>query len=188
MVKVAIWCRHVVDNIIGIENKLPWHVPSDIEKFRRIIDGQNIVIGRHTYESLPNKDLPADKIFILTSKEKLEVADKTRHFIGDNIRMFKDFEEDLYICGGAKVYDEFILSKSRLMPEIIVDCVYHGEIDSNLKGKKIDITKSVETMNKEYRKISSDYEKDNVTTTIYIKKGEFVDQMILRSLLHDIEA
>lgn len=45
MAKVAVWCRHVGDNIIGIGSQIPWSVPSDVQKFVRIITGQDVVMG-----------------------------------------------------------------------------------------------------------------------------------------------
>ena len=48
MTKVAIWCRHQKDNIIGIGSDIPWNVPSDAQKFVRMATGQNVVVGRKT--------------------------------------------------------------------------------------------------------------------------------------------
>ena len=62
MTKIAIWCRHDKDNIIGIGPQIPWHIPSDFKRFRRITNGTNIVCGQTTYESFPNRTLPNRKM------------------------------------------------------------------------------------------------------------------------------
>lgn len=187
MVKVAIWCRHLAGDIIGIGSKIPWSVPSDVAKFVRIISGQNVVMGRKTYESLPQQDLPAEKIFILTKQEDYPVADENRHLAVHDLREFKNWEEDLYIAGGAEIYEQFLTGGGKLKPEIIVDCVYNGDINVQSGGEEISITPCIEVMEREYRPITLGYEKDQVTTTIYLKKGEFVEQAVLKSLLQDIE-
>ena len=45
MTKVAVWCRHKDDNIIGIGPQIPWHVSSDFKRFKRITEGKNLVAG-----------------------------------------------------------------------------------------------------------------------------------------------
>ena len=179
MTKVAIWCRHQGDNIIGIGPNIPWHVKSDFKRFRRITEGQNLVAGETTYESFPNRTLPNRKIFVLTFNEDYEVSDKANHFVVNDINDFKGFEEDLYISGGASIYKLFMTGSSKLMPEIVVDCMYKGELDSSLEGQKVDITPSIEALHKFYRQISPDYEQDNITTTVWVRKGEFIEQAVL---------
>lgn len=186
MTKVAIWCRHAGDNIIGIGKQIPWNVPSDLHKFHQIVNEQNIVVGRSTYETLPESFNNAS-IFVLTSNPKYVVRNKSNHQVVTDIRDFKDFEEDLYICGGAKVYEAFMDGNPKLLPDIIVDCVYHGELTS-LKGEPANITTCVELLTKKYFKMTADFMQDNVTTTLYIKRGDFVDQAVLKSILAIVEA
>ena len=187
MTKVAIWCRHQKDNIIGIGPDIPWNVPSDAQKFVRMATGQNVVVGRKTYETFPERTLPEARIFVLTSDSDYEVSDVQKHFAIGNLKMFKDFDEDLYIAGGAKVYEQFFTTAPKLLPEIVVDCVYRGELNPECKGEIADITSCIGVLNKKYVKISCDYEKDNVTTAIYVRRGEFVDQAVLKKLLSEIE-
>lgn len=181
MTKVAIWCRHEGDNIIGIGANIPWNVPSDTQKFNRLVENQNIIVGRTTYETLPNS-FNNEEILVLTSRPKYELRNKKLHQIVNDIRLFKDFEEDLYICGGAKVYYDFMSGGPKLMPDIIVDCIYHGELLS-ATGQIAEITPCIEIMDSQYFKMSDNFKKDNVTTSIYIKRGDFVDQSVLKSIL-----
>lgn len=188
MTKVAVWCRHVGDNIIGIGPNIPWHVKSDFKRFRRITEGQNLIAGETTYESFPNRTLPNRKIFVLTFNEGYEVSDKANHFVVNDVNDFKDFEEDLYISGGASVYKLFMTGSSKLMPEIVVDCMYKGDLDPSLEGPKVDITPCIEALQKSYSQVSQDYELDNITTTIWVRKGEFVEQSVLKRIIQAIES
>ena len=77
--------------------------------------------------------------------------------------------------------------ETKLMPDVIVDSVYCGELDSKLDGPKIDITPCVEAMYKNYRKMSADYELDNVITSVWVKRGDFVEQSVLKRIIHAIE-
>lgn len=95
-----------------------------------------MVVGQTTYESFPNRTLPNRNIYVLTLDEEYEVSDKEHHFVVNDVNFFKDFEEDLYISGGASVYKLFMTGSSKLMPEIVVDCVYKGELKAGLEGQK----------------------------------------------------
>ena len=187
MTKVAIWCRHKGDNIIGIGPHIPWHVKSDFRRFRRITTGQALAAGQKTYESFPGRTLPDRRIFVLTSEENYEVSDPEKHFIVNDVRFFKDFEEDLYIVGGATIYKLFMTGGAKLMPEIVVDCVYDGELKAGLEGEPVTITSCVEVLNKNYRQISADYELDGITTRVLGRRGEFVDQSVLKHIVGAIE-
>lgn len=179
MVKIAIWCRHDGDNIIGIGPNIPWHVSSDFKRFRRITEKSNITCGQTTYESFPNRTLPNRKIYVLTFDENYEVSDAKNHFVINDAKELKDFEEALYICGGASIYKMFM---QKMAPEIIVDSCYHGELDSELKGAPVNITECIELMQKDYKQISPNYDEDNITTSIWVKKGEFIPQEILKHI------
>ena len=184
MTKIAIWCRADQTNIIGIGPNIPWHVASDFKRFRRITNGKNIVAGQTTYESFPSRTLPNRKIFVLTFDEKYQVSDPQNHLVVTDIKAFKDFPEDLYICGGASVYKLFMEKQA---PDIIVDSCFYGKIDSSLEGSPVDITYCVEQMQKNYKQVSLTYDIDDIKTAVYIKKGEFIDQSVLKHIITAIE-
>ncbi len=183
MTKVAVWCRHEGDNIIGIGDSIPWRVPSDLKKFGRIVTGQNIVVGRKTYETLPPK-FDKETIFVLSGQEDYETR-APQHQVVTKTKFFKDMEDDLYLCGGAGIYNLFMGDGGKLMPDVIVDCVYHGEMQQ-ADGEKVDISSSVDMMRKKYMQVGSVYEEDNVTTAIYVKRGNFVEQRILKHIINSI--
>ena len=184
MTKVAIWCREKTENLIGVGKEIPWNVPSDSRFFADVIAEQNVVFGRKTFETIPKQILEKCEVWVLSSfqPEDEQIA-KNEHWLSD-IRFFKEF----YIGGGAQVYDAFVNGAPKLMPDIIVDCVYLGEINSKLEGEKITITPCVETMHKKYFKITDDFEKDGVCAALWVKKGDFVEQSVLKRLLLLLES
>ncbi len=188
MTKVAVWCRHQNDNVIGVGPNIPWRISSDFKRFRRITEGQCLVAGQTTYESFPNRTLPNRKIAVLTFDADYEVSDPENHFVVSDVKLLKDFEEDLYISGGASIYKLFMTGGAKLMPDIIVDSMYTGELNPNLTGQKVDITPCIDIMNKQYRQVSKDYEQDGVITTVHVKKGDFVEQSVLKRIIQAIEA
>ena len=116
---------------------------------------------------------------MLTFDENYVVSDPQNHFVVNDAQVLKDFAEPLYICGGASIYKMFMAKQA---PEIIVDSCFRGELNPELKGAPVDIGECIAKMQKDYRQISPDYNEDNITTTIWIKKGEFVPQEVLKHI------
>ena len=186
--KIAVWCRHKNDNIIGIGPHIPWRISSDFKRFRRITEEQYLIAGERTYESFPNRTLPNRKIMVLTFNADYEVSDKENHSVVTDIKYFKDFEHDLYIVGGASIYKAFMSGSEKLMPDIIVDSMYCGELNPELQGDPVDIGICIEAMNKKYKKFSQDYELDDVITSVWVKKNNFIEQNTLKHIIQAIEA
>ena len=186
---VAMWCRHLGDNIIGVNGQLPWRIDSDSKHFFDVVSGQNVVCGRKTYESFPDKTIEGCRLFVFSHHEAYELSDSKHHCL---VRTQKELEnligedEDLYIAGGAEIYKMFMEGKEKFKPHIIVDCVYAGKLDE-VNGECAEITSVIEGMAKKYRKITPDYCLDEVASSIWIRKGEFVSQDILKRIVCILE-
>ncbi len=186
MTVVAIWCRHKGDNLIGIGAHIPWRVNSDTERFLAVVEGQTVVCGRKTYESLPNRRIEGCQMYVMTSDTDYEVFDTARHKVIGSQKLLMDLEEDIYVAGGAEIYRLFMTGKEKLKPHIVVDCVYSGAVE-DMAGERIEITESVAVLEKKYRKITPDYCLNDVASAIWIRKGEFVEQSVLKRLVAILE-
>ena len=85
---------------LGMNNKLPWYFPEDLDYFKQQTTGCKVVMGRKTFESLPFKNgLPKRDNYILTLQKELW------H------NTWVDDEYELSICGLSKVLEEFGYNK-----------------------------------------------------------------------------
>lgn len=118
---------------IGKNNRLPWHIPEDLEKFKTITMGNVIVMGRITYEEIANKFpdrtsdiLPGRRAFVIsktvTDIRGAEVRTTLRSII-DDLKL-GDYRGDIFIIGGAKLY-KYALS--------MVDEIYMTIVDHDYK-------------------------------------------------------
>jgi len=46
------------NGVIGVDNRLPWHLPADLQHFKALTLGNTVIMGRKTWESLPAKFRP----------------------------------------------------------------------------------------------------------------------------------
>ena len=59
------------NNSLGLDNKLLWHLPNDFKRFKELTSGNNILMGRKTFESLPGV-LPNRTHIIITKQENYQ--------------------------------------------------------------------------------------------------------------------
>ena len=105
------------NNGIGYNNSLPWNIKEDLKIFSKLTRGNNnnaIIMGRNTFESLPNKFLPKRDNLILSSSiiidEKSECNIVKTFDNIDSIIKFcnsKNYEQ-VWIIGGELIYQSFL--------------------------------------------------------------------------------
>ena len=98
---------------IGFQNKLIYWLPNDLKRFKQLTTGHTILMGRHTFESLPKGALPNRRNCVLTTS--------TASLPGcECFRTWDDFiatchpDEHIYIIGGASLYRQLIDKADRL--------------------------------------------------------------------------
>ena len=93
------------NNVIGKDNKLIWHLPEDLKRFKKLTTGHTIIMGRKTFESL-GRVLPNRKHIVITSNTNMQIEDENVELI-DDIQMLNKYiasEEEHFIIGGATIY------------------------------------------------------------------------------------
>lgn len=104
---------------IGIDNKLPWNIPSELEWFRKKTKGQLIVVGRNTFNSIKHKD--KDALYVVLTRDKsIKGKDGNVIYINeiselDNIQT----DRQVWIAGGAQIYKQTIDKCDELYLSII---------------------------------------------------------------------
>ncbi|TYR81159.1 dihydrofolate reductase [Priestia megaterium] len=99
------------NRLIGKENDLPWRLPEDLKYFKRITTGHTVVMGRKTFESI-GKPLPNRENIILTRQENYQPEGTT--VIHSIEELQKLGEKELFVIGGATLYEQTLEVASRL--------------------------------------------------------------------------
>jgi dihydrofolate reductase len=104
----------VADNgVIGRENGLPWHLPEDLKRFKRLTLGKPVVMGRRTFESI-GRPLPGRHNIVVTRDPEYRREGVTVvHDIGDAERAAGGAEE-IMIIGGAELFRLFLPRAGRV--------------------------------------------------------------------------
>jgi len=93
------------NRVIGKDNDLIWHLPDDLQHFKRHTAGRTIIMGRKTWDSLGGRPLPKRRHIVITRKEGFEAEGaEVVHSLEDAIALAKN-EEEVFIVGGAQIYE-----------------------------------------------------------------------------------
>lgn len=134
------------NNVIGDKGKMLWHIPGDLNYFRSVTENQIIIMGRKTFESLPNGHLP-ERINIVLTREADKWKDKETNQLYftdlDNYetlvnKLVQDTHKRVIVIGGSEIYKLF-LDKC--------DIIHVTRVYENSEGDTtIDIDEVVENM------------------------------------------
>jgi len=115
------------NNIIGNKGRIPWYIPNDLKRFKEITTNNVVIMGRKTFESLPEEYRPLpNRINIILSKDK--------SFKTNCCMVFNDLkkairkagsDKEIFIIGGGEIYKESLK---------YADKVYMTEVDGEFEG------------------------------------------------------
>ena len=130
-------CISKVHRAIGYKNRLLYAIPSDMTRFRELTTGHTIIMGRKTFESLPNGALPNRRNIVISktreqitgcevcssleealAARKEEVGNKesvgNKKTVGN-----KEASDECFIIGGASIYEQALPFADRLYLTIV---------------------------------------------------------------------
>ena len=119
---VAIGRDKNLNRVLGKENKLLWHIPDDLKRFKALTTGHPIIFGRKTFESI-GRVLPGRTNIVVTrdpnwSFEGVMVA----HSLEEAIELAKALDqEEIHIGGGGQLYQEALPLVDKLYLTLIDD-------------------------------------------------------------------
>lgn len=114
------------NNVIGKDNRLPWHLPADMRYFKTTTMGHAVILGRKTYDSF-GKALPGRTNIVLTTQNDLLLPDAVVvQSLQEALARAKEIESsETFVLGGAQIYQE-------TMP--MLDRIYLTRIFKSFEG------------------------------------------------------
>jgi dihydrofolate reductase len=94
---------------IGKDNRLPWYLPSDLKRFKRLTMGHHLIMGRKTYETI-GTPLPGREMILVTNQSNYICSGCTVvNSLDSAIQLAKDNQEtEAFIIGGGEIFRQSI--------------------------------------------------------------------------------
>jgi dihydrofolate reductase len=122
---IAIVVAHSTNRVIGRDGGLPWRLPSDLRRFRELTRRATVVMGRRTFQSLPDafRPLPERRNLVLSGDPQFRPA---------GAEVFGSLEQALAACEG----DCFVIGGEVTYRDVLPRCdrLYATEIDAEIDG------------------------------------------------------
>lgn len=143
-----------INGLIGNNNSIPWKLPDDLKRFKKLTEYSTVIMGRKTHESI-GRILPNRNNIIITNNSEYESPyDEGYIFLCNleyikkliNCKLTTPIYQNIFIIGGSEIYKQ-------LFP--FVDKIYLTVINKEFEGDiyfpEIDILKDFNILNKELR-------------------------------------
>lgn len=129
------------NRVIGLDNKMPWHLPADLQHFKKVTTGKPVIMGRKTFESI-GRPLPGRRNIIITRNSEYTAQGIEVVTTPDAALKLVATAEEVMIIGGGNIYEQFLPKAERL---------YLTFIDLDVKG---------DTQFPDYNKVANWYVKE----------------------------
>jgi dihydrofolate reductase len=146
------------NRVLGKENKLPWHLPNDLKRFKALTVGKAMIMGRKTFDSLPGILPKRPHIVITRNPDLTQSVDHVRFVrsLEDAYRISEYLHLDPIIIGGEQIYTlalahpRYFVERmyiTRVRAEVYGD-VFFPEIDDRVWRLKDEIPNAIDQKHK----------------------------------------
>jgi dihydrofolate reductase len=120
---ITIVVARAINGVIGRDNRMPWHIPGDLKRFKALTMGSVMVMGRKTFESLPGL-LPGRRHIVLTRDADWHTEGAEVAYDADAALALAE-NERVSVIGGAAIFELF---------EPLADCIELTEVLAEIAG------------------------------------------------------
>jgi dihydrofolate reductase len=95
---------------IGVNNRLAWHLPADMRRFKALTMGHHLIVGRKTWESI-GKSLPGRTMIVLSRQGGAQFAGS----LSQALRLAESRgETEVFVIGGGEIFDQALPQANRM--------------------------------------------------------------------------
>ena len=117
------------NGVIGKDNTIPWHLPEDLARFKRLTQGHPVIMGRKTWDSLPPRfrPLPGRKNLVITRQKNWSADGAFAAASLDEAIALCSEAAEVWVIGGAQIYAE---AEARAVRIEVTEIAQHFEGDA----------------------------------------------------------
>jgi len=125
--RVSIIVAMAKNRVIGAGGAIPWHLPEELKRFKRLTMGHHIIMGRRTWESI-GRPLPGRASVVVTRQRDYRAPGAlVTHTVEDAIAACAG-DSEIFVIGGAELYARAMARASRL---------YLTTVDADIAGDTV---------------------------------------------------
>lgn len=119
---------------IGIDNRLPWHIPADLKRFKALTMGHTMIIGRRTFDSIGGVPLPGRPTIVVTRQpDYVPLGVQVAHSVEEALDRAEG--EEVFVGGGEEIFRRALPRADRLQLTVI-----HKEFPGHAFFPEVDLS------------------------------------------------
>ena len=124
-------CISQTNRAIGYQNRLLYHIKSDLTRFRELTTGHTIIMGRKTYESLPNGALPHRRNIVVSNSMKEMEGCEVYPNLEAALKAAEGEFGETFIIGGESIYRQSLPAARKLYLTVVDDTEINNNAAAN---------------------------------------------------------
>jgi dihydrofolate reductase len=141
---ISLICATSQNGVIGLNNRLPWHLPADLAHFKKLTMGHHILMGRRTYQSI-GRPLPGRTNVVITRQKDFQAEGcLMAHSVEQAIALCHK-DDEIFVIGGAEIYQQTLPVADKIYLTII-----HQDFEGDTFLFEIDKTVWQETSREDF--------------------------------------
>src|SRR5437763_776929 len=101
------------NGVIGRDNAMPWHMSTDLKRFKALTMGHHLIMGRKTFASI-GRPLPGRTTIVVTRQDDFRADDAVAAPSIDRALDIARGDAEVFIAGGAEIYEQMIHRADRM--------------------------------------------------------------------------
>ena len=131
-------CISQTNRAIGYQNRLLFHIKSDLTRFRELTTGHTIIMGRKTYESLPNGALPHRRNIVVSRSLKEMEGYEVYPNLEAALKAVEGEFGETFIIGGESIYRQSLPAARKLYLTVVDDTEINNNAAANDAPQQVD--------------------------------------------------
>jgi dihydrofolate reductase len=110
--EIILVLARAANGVIGVDGKLPWHIPADLRHFKQLTKDRPMIMGRKTFDSLPGLLEGRRHIVLTRDLEWQEEGAEPVHSVDAALKLANS--PHVCVIGGAEIYQLFLPKADRI--------------------------------------------------------------------------
>ena len=116
------------NGVIGLNNRLPFSYKEDLANFKKVTSNTTVIMGRNTFESI-GKPLPNRNNIVVSKSIEFRLNNPNliiENSLEDAIKIAKDYNKQIWLIGGASIYEKGMEIVDKILLTITPDYIYNS--------------------------------------------------------------
>jgi dihydrofolate reductase len=113
--RISFLAAVAANGVIGRDNKLPWHLSSDLKRLKALSMGHHVIMGRKTFDEIGRKPLPG-RPHVIVSRSPIEPQENVKvvSSVEDALAAIPGSEDEVFILGGGEIFRQMMHRADRM--------------------------------------------------------------------------